>query len=61
MNVVHNHATHRVVTVCRCGATISLPDSGLSQEYCACGLAWTCDGDVLARFRLERVDEDDDE
>jgi hypothetical protein len=60
MNVVHNHATHRLVTACVCGRTTSFPDSGLSQFDCPCGKVVTCDGSTVARFRLERAEDDDE-
>lgn len=48
--VRHNTDTHRVVTACECGTTISLPDSGLSYERCGCGRVWQCDGRAIAMY-----------
>jgi hypothetical protein len=48
--VRHNQDTHRVVSACECGATISLPDTGVSQYDCSCGRIWTCNGSNLAMF-----------
>jgi hypothetical protein len=48
--VRHNLDTHRVISSCECGATISLPDSGESYEFCDCGRGWRCDGINLAMY-----------
>lgn len=51
MTVVrHNLDTHRVVTACDCGRTVSLPDGGISETICACGRGWRCDGQALGMY-----------
>lgn len=45
-----NLDTHRVVTVCPCGLTISFSDSGVSSEVCPCGRLWEADDQRIAMY-----------
>lgn len=46
--VRQNLDTGRLLSLCVCGRTVSLPDSGLALHDCPCGRVWDWDGENIA-------------
>lgn len=55
--VRHNEYTHRYVTACDCGRTVSMPEDGLATHACECGRVWKSNGAELSMWTPKAWDE----